>query len=154
MKPFKIEKNSWHFILATKYGYLDSCEFDKQYPEDNPDFCKYVRSVFAGSMLVTAITAMLSAVIFLLVLLPIMNILVYLEYGYLQDPEFVALIGVIIVSFFGASVWFNEDAIQNRRNKRYQKYLQEKKGELPEPSFTQLLYKKFKEKTCFKIEVV
>jgi hypothetical protein len=153
MKPFKIERDSWHFNLATRYGFLNKYDFSEEYPEDNPDFCKYVRSVFAGFALCTAIIAMCSILLGAFVLLPILSIIVYFEYGYLIDPELLWMTAVIIPSLIVASIFLNEEAIENRRKARYQKYLREK-TEPPEPSFSQLLYKKFKEKTCFKIEVV
>lgn len=153
MKPFKISKDSWHFNLATRYGFLGEYEFDLDYTRNTPDFCRYVQSVLAGFALVVGIIALLSTVIAMFVLVPILNLIVYFQYDYIADIYLMIYIGVIYTALILATIYFNEDAVQKRHDKRYAKYRREK-VEPPEPSFAKLCYKKFKEKTCFKIEVV
>jgi hypothetical protein len=153
MKAFKIDRNSWHFNLATRYGFLNSYDFDKEFPEDNPDFCKYVQSTIAGFGLCIAIIAMLAAIGFVMTVLPIIILTAYFQYGALIDAEFLFIVGVIWVALIFGTVYLSEKSMEKRRNAKYQKYLRDKTTP-PEPSFSQLLYKKFKEKTCFRIEVV
>jgi hypothetical protein len=154
MKPFKISKDSWHFNLATQYGFLGAHDFDRYEESSNPDFCKYVQSVIAGFALVVGIITVISAVLAMLVLVPILNLIVYFQYDYVADLELMIFTGVIYAVFIWLVIYFNEGAVENRRKARYEKYRREKFSEPPELSFSQLCYKKFKEKTCFEIEVV
>ena len=154
MKPFKINRDSLHFRLATKYGHLSVSDFDSRYPECVPDFCNYVRAVLGGLFLCIGIILLLSILGMVFIVLPILNLIVYLQHEQLIDPDLI-IVAVFVYSLLGGlAFWCNEDAIEKRRVKRYEKYQLEKDGVAPDPSFVQLCYKKFKEKTCFRIEVV
>lgn len=138
MKEFKLNPNSWHFKLAT----WRETKYEKEYLQRvGTDICSYTKKVLGGLFAWIFLIALLSALVawFGKGLYDI----VMLFFGGENTPFSFSLI-VALISFGGlASVAFVKEYIQDRA-------ASVKDGQ-KEPTFVGLAYRKFKDKTCFKI---
>jgi hypothetical protein len=143
MLTFDLKKDSWHMWLAN-FGNVRIGSYMK---ETGTDICTYTRAVLIG----TAMLAFVSLAVFgfsVWIMLGLYGIFEYFFAGVELPIESATLIGVvlsltILVSWITTTVKIKE-YIQNKRDKAY--------GKPPtSPGFLTLAYRKFKDKTCFKI---
>ena len=155
MKTIELKEGSWHSWLANKGTYRGL------YKGLELDFCSYSRAVFLGTL------RMLCLVIALVVTILTLGSTVYSMWYAIGfyffhlplDKDLVSLgcVGILIflgITFIGLiCVWSD---ILNRRKKRriYESYLSNTLAESKPPSFLSLMYRKWKEKTCFKIKII
>jgi hypothetical protein len=142
MKPYTISSNSWHFRIATTYGYLESY--------DVRDICQYLRSFIVGCVAIVAITTFSALLSFFLLMLPIIVLISQFTVGFhipLDDvlPP-VAISTIFLVTIVWAGYWFEPSRVEAR-------YIARTKRHDHQPSFSQLVYKKFKESTCVRLKV-
>lgn len=149
MMEFELNANSWHFYLAN-YG----ARRIREWRDDN-DFCSYMRAVIKGLMLFTIVYGLALFAIGLT-----LNML-YEFYGFFINDVQLSVWAECTYMIYGIAfamcailffMWFTaEKAIpaiaQTWRNVAYGK----RKEERP-PTFLGLAYRKFKDKTCFKIK--
>jgi hypothetical protein len=133
MKAFTLSNTAWHFRLAN-YGAT------RIWVEDGSDICEYTRAVFAGSflLLLAVIAGALATVWVGLSLFNLYEVAVGAAMLELHTALFLFVMG-IIGFFIGVAVladWYNS------------------RPEKPpvEPGFVKLAYRKFKNKTCVRLE--
>ena len=64
MKPFKINRNSWHYRMNTQL--LNSTYSNRNWEDIHPNFCSYWRAtVLRGSVLLVFLTMLLATIVFL-----------------------------------------------------------------------------------------
>lgn len=143
MKEFNLKYKSWHLWLAN----FGKCRI---HPEYGTDICTYTRAFFVGAFWF-AVCSFCAALFFGWIGHSLYAIVAYVL-GYLQElPEstviFMGVAGVLSLSMI--VVLFYD---------RYQNYKYEKRARdraqgktPPPPGFITLTYRKFKDKTCFKI---
>lgn len=134
MKEFNLKKDSWHYKLVT-FGDPDS----KLKLEYGTDICAYIRMVIKSTLL-WGFIATLSLIIISGVLHSLYDIALFLFFGKetLENGSVIFLSVLAILSgFFGAvalRAWFEVN-----------------RDETKPPSFVTLAYRKFKDKTCSRI---
>ena len=134
MKEFELKKNSWHYKLVTvgspeKIGEL----------EYGVDLCKYIWMVIWAACM-WAIMIWLFAGLCYAVGFSWYSVFNYFAFGeMISEGAFVTLVGQgIILAMFGVLalyVWYKEREVYSKR----------------EPGFVVLSYRKFKDKTCSRI---
>jgi hypothetical protein len=134
MQTITLNKNSWHYRLATKYQ-------DNKYPSEN--FCEYfwavVKGFFAAVLIYVVISILIGGVLDFLIWS-----FVCLNYGYITPNPF-SLVIVFALSWLG--IIFLAAYFKDKKQERL------RLSEVPvKISFFTLAYGKFKEKTCVKIE--
>lgn len=147
-----VNKNSWHYHLATEYGNFNN-------GKEESDFCSYSREVIKGFLMTLVAIGIGSAIGFLYLDLALWTYFC-IHTGHLIEmntPAFVALSATILI---GGSIAWHE--LSNYfADRRYQKErlqaLAEAKREWPEvveapPGFFKLLYTKFNNKVCIKLD--
>ena len=135
MKAFVLDSDSWHFKLAN-YG-------TRRIWSDEPtDICEYTRAVFSGATTFVAL-GLFCIFIATWVGASLYNIfeLVFLgsEQVYPWTGIFIGLVIALIlgVSYGAFKAWREEQRMNEPE---------------PEPGFVKLTYRKFKDKTCARIE--
>ncbi len=140
MKEITVDwKNTWHYRLATYYAYLGN----QAYAHDPDDFCEYVRKTFKGLFLLVFVMAC-AAYVFVS---PLGDLLAWLTVSIQQGMmlsiddvgmRFIILLTIVLAfPLIAAGVYL------------ICKWLD--KDKLDKPSFSGMLYSKFKDKACFKI---
>lgn len=152
MKPFTINKNTWHFKLANQFG--GGVNVSTFNPEYNTDFCSYFWKVFFGAFWFTVVMALVAfatacvADFFAWIIAMIVT-------GHLIDPDGAAVAVILFISLAVLGcVFAGIDKLREiRRNARYEA---EKSGTVADtdPGFFKLSYRKFKEKTCVQLKFV
>jgi hypothetical protein len=150
MMKQEIKHNSWHMWLAN----VGVDNYGKLRPGETIDICQYIRLVLFG--LIKAIGATLIIILFVSwVSFSIGNLIGWLFMDYAIEP--IAVIVWITFGVLGAITTMSHLIITYDRyqNKRYWAKIYKEGGVLPEvkPSFLSLAYRKFKDKTCFKLEI-
>jgi uncharacterized membrane protein len=130
LKPFKINRNSWHYKLNKNF-FNGNSMFYAWEPKHN-NFCSYWRATMFRMVFATALSLWTIAVVAL-----------FSHIAYTQPIEFLSAIGVI-VGFFLLIVGVNLTihVITNRN---------EQKSDKPDSLFVQK-YKAHKSKICPKVE--
>jgi hypothetical protein len=156
MKTETVNVNSWHYRLATTYG--PQSKYELSYGDAN--LCAYIRSVIVGLLIVLLITILGSLLSLAFIGAPIIYIIAsILEIGvHLPIDEYFAiiLIELVLVFIFGVFCFF-ETNIHRKVFYGIQKVTQATgvSKVIPEtPSFVKLAYRKFKEKTCYRLQSV
>ena len=156
MKTETVNVNSWHYRLATTYGLVSTYWLAR----GEGDFCSYLRGVFLGMLFVFLITVLGTILTAGLVGMPLIWLAAsVLELGWHFPPAevgvFLLFDGVIaIMAFFG---WFHLSGNYAKTVKAVKIALganSEKTVVEKEPGFVSLAYRKFKEKTCFRLQSV
>lgn len=154
MKPFTINKNSWHYKLANNFGGGVRSFNDDHHPERNTDFCSYFWKVFFGAFWFTII-CILGA--FLTGCVADFGAWVgaMIVTGHLIQPGSGALVVVafLVLVLIGCIVAGADKLKEVRRNAQYEA---EKLGLIDEsePGFIKMTYRKFKDKTCVQLNFV
>ncbi len=130
MKTYTLKRNSWHYWLA---DFADKVDTDT-------DICTYIRKVFQGVfallILIVACTAVAA-----FIGTGVWNILNVLFFTASLNPA-----GIIFISVFLGAVLVGLN--EYYKNKRTHGSVEHK-----EPGFVSLAYRKFKDKTCFRIRI-
>lgn len=146
MKEFKLNKNSWHFKLATKFGGLDKYDTET-------NICRYFwKGIVLGSAFIAFLAGVISLVLFAL------GGIVY--HWYLLFTTGVVKIGVVFTLLAILTIGigyiikvYHEHRSDKRRALERAKREAERAGTYvePEPGFVKQVYTSFKQKTCHKI---
>lgn len=133
MKAFNLSKDSWHFYVAN-FG------SKRIWVEDGSDICEYTRAVFAGSFLV-----LLSCACALLGVTWV-GCSVYNLYDMMFGNGVLEIYTALLLFMVGMLTVFISIAVfMDWFNSRPEK------PEV-EPGFVKLAYRKFKNKTCFRLD--
>lgn len=156
MKEVKFSQNSWHWRLANTYGNAKTrYDYETETYKYEGDICSYTRSVMwgvLGALLLTAVLGIVAA--------SIANFGAWVVAGIVVGSWVkLDLLGAIIivavcVAAFVALVFYliteHEKWKRRRWELRHERaLLEEDKSE----GFIQAAYRKFKDKTCFRVEV-
>lgn len=148
MKAFELSHDSWHMKLAN-FGKSEWSRIDEG---DRIDFCSYSRRVMWGAILsagaILGATAVVGWIGF-----SIWNVIAWFIYGTaIMFPTGMFLIGtgtiVGIIAIFGAKQYVSDKISDKIDDIKRQHRIQNK-----QPGFFKLAYRKFKDKTCFMLEV-
>jgi hypothetical protein len=162
MKQMTINKDSWHYKLATKFGGLNSYK--------HTDFCSYMRRVSLGFL---ALFGICLGFAFVAYLISSGSFFIYLRVTTGHWPKDgwyapgcildVIILGacVIIGIIAGVAILFDkrakrmEEMLQKRRQADYAYYQEYGSYPVREPEthFIRDAYRAFKEKTCYRINV-
>lgn len=140
MLTFTLKSDSWHYWIANFA--------ERRVTTSGSDICSYTRAFIAG-MIWFLIVAFLSTTLSIWALVSIVDIGNWLIFGgYL--PPYSQVFGLVVVAMAGilgtvAGIMYTKDQIHERSLRNI-----EANRDKP-PSFVKLAYRKFKDKTCFKI---
>ena len=149
MKPLTFSKNSWHYRLVC---------FMKGNCWSN-DFCSYFWEV-VGALVLTIVCFCLGLfTLSVTIVFPLTYLIVGLQYGFFKMPNEVIAglimdIGFIIVTivFYIIERWIPQYQ-ERKRMKHYEEFVKNGyKHVNKEPSFIVQSWRKFKDKTCVKVE--
>jgi hypothetical protein len=133
MKAYNLSKESWHFRLAN-FGAR------RIYPEDGSDICEYIRAMVGGTFLLalSIAGAILGA--------SWVGFSVYNLYEIAIGAGVLEIYTALLLFLLGALALFISVAVvvdwfHNRPDKPE-----------VEPGFAKLAYRKFKNKTCFRLD--
>jgi hypothetical protein len=148
MKTETISKKSWHYRLATRYG--AQSEFDLV--EGDANICEYIRNMFMGLVLIAAIICVITLLSFLFIMQPMIYFLAsILELGWhTPTTEMFVILTVESIAMIVPLIYLFS---QSETYKRLVVVANTPTSEQP-PSFVNLAYRKFKEKTCFRLQSV
>ena len=137
MKAFVLDSNSWHFWLSN-FGAR------RIWPDEETDICEYTRAVISGTFSLFAVT-LFWAIISAWVGFSFYNLGEYL-FGYVDKviPTTVMFFGVILALTGAITYIFIKEKVVD--------YLDNREPSTKEPGFATLAYRKFKDKTCARIE--
>jgi len=149
MMEFELDTKSWHFWLAN-FGTRRVREW-----RDDNDLCSYIRAVFWGSLLFcfTAALCLGFAAITANMLYEIYMIYAY-DAVFTEWGKAAFMLYTIVTLLFGLLVlaWFTHEKAIPAAGTAWRKVMYGKHKEDRPPTFLALTYRKFKEKTCFKIK--
>lgn len=152
MKTETVNAKSWHYRLATTYG--NASKYRLEVGEAN--FCSYFWSCVFGMFLVFSVIIFSSLFSIFLVLMPGVYIAsTILELGFHFPADWFVVAGfvfdAILFMFVAACVAQEKGYIA----KMAESYAKLKPNTPPKPpGFMKLAYRKFKEKTCFRLQSV
>ena len=147
MQAQKLSSNSWHLWLAN-FGVPN--KWDIIEVGDRLDICSYIRRVAWGLLKVVLLTIALIGILYG-VLFSIGNLIGWLFFGYILAEPVGVFWGVVLmmalIVLVGVSVKATSDKVKDvlYKNSRERRNKQ--------PGFLVLAYRKFKDKTCFMVEV-
>lgn len=138
MQSYTLNKNSWHFYLASEWGrhiYLD----------ESMDICTYIRRVIIGAIKLTMASVIVSVVVGLIAAMELafLYCAFQLLFGDLasvtnQHVQGLACVGTVANAALAIAYLVN--------------WYKDKNIQVPTPGFVTLATKKFKSKTCFMVE--
>jgi len=143
MKPIKINKNTWHYQVATKYTYRDIHFVES--------ICEYNRRVFMGLAAICLII-LASSLALLILLSPIFYTVLHLIYGLEFDSDSTesALIVAGIGFYMGILGIYIAHLLTEREYKKV--YEMPENGIERKDSYIKSAWKSFKDKVCVKVE--
>lgn len=149
MKTFNLNKKSWHFWLATRFGVMDKYEKDT-------NFCRYFWSTVLGGFVFSMLTAVVGVATYFV------GWIVYSWYQFFatgftmnEGVKVTLIIGALAAIAYALKLLF-AFLEKRRRAKREAYYAIERAKEEgtyvePEPGFLKQAYRSWKEKTCYKV---
>lgn len=147
-----VNKNTWHYHLATVYG--DFSEW-----KEESDFCSYSRQVIKGFLMTFVAIGLgtLVGVLYLdLVLWSYFSIITG-HMMHIEPPAFIALVASVLM--IGAIAWYYiKEYINDWRFERDKKlrrqgiYRNDEEAVETPPGYFKLLYMKFNEKVCVNLK--
>lgn len=145
----EINHNSWHMWLAN-FAKDEWTRFDIG---DTTDICTYVKAVFWGTLRFIGVAVMVVALVSWTAF-SVGNMFGWLFLDYkLEAPTVIAVFG-FIVSVLLLAFAYGKDRYDAYRRKQYWKRIENGEHSKPrKPGFMALVYRKFKDKTCFKLEI-
>lgn len=152
MKTSLLSKDSWHWHLAHTYGNAkmwDVWDGEKYVDIYEGNFCKYFWQVVGGALWAMVITAILAILGWCIVDFFLWSA-VWLMYHRIDTPMgaalFIGMLGILVFLCVVGGVAHRATALRTKMR-------QKSNYKIHEPGFFTLAYRKFKDKTCFKIEV-
>lgn len=148
MKNITLNRNSYHYLLATRGGFTERPFWLKDDQETEFDFCEYTRKVFKGAFLSLMVLALMSSGLFLVVQL-LMGIGFSLFYGMLIFSEAALFlicaitVGIVLLAAMAIGVAFS-----NWNHAR--KYRVETKSD----SFVSHAYDSLKNRFCLQVSFI
>lgn len=145
MESFKMKSGSWHLWLAN----LFTSKWERFDVGDTTDICTYTRRVIRGAFWGSVAGLVLGAVA-AWIIFSCGNLFGWLLMGY--QLEFVTQLFWFIMACFGImfSIFAAKEKIVEKLDDIGDKFA----NRPPKPpGFLTLAYRKFKEKTCFKLEI-
>jgi len=159
MKEMEINRGSWHYKLAKKFGGLT-------YHHD--DFCSYTRRVLLGMLSLFCLTLLATLAVYMVTS---GAYFIYLRFALGHWPkegwyavgvfiDVVILLVCAIIGIIAGGAWWFERAKDTREERRHQQRVADEEyyarhGSYPvrepETHFIRDSYRAFKEKTCYRI---
>ena len=147
MKALTFNKNSWHFLLATKVaGYNAPYSYEGYICGDSADICTYTRHVMGGLLLLTFAGLLIAGVGFIL-----SNILLGIWFSIMLGMFFFSEVGTVGLVFIGAGGGLF--GLKTLINWYVDRSSSAETIERPD-GFVKHAYKSWKEKYCLKINFV
>jgi hypothetical protein len=152
MKAFTLNVDSWHYKLASGFGY------DPDFKDH--DICAYLRRVLLGMGMMLFFIAIFCGTVFVCSMLLVNMVLgpyFFFVYGLPLNEFAVAGWAIVAASAVAAGIMVSITKLTNRvRAKRYaQMELEDSENYVPpQPRFWKLAYKSYKEKFCARLEFV
>lgn len=149
MKEFTLNANAWHFRLAN-YGQTRIDDYDVEY---GMDICTYVRAVLRG-LLSVLFTVVITVGLTAWVGYSIYDIYQIIAGGPKEVSPGTAIFVAVIAAIIIAGTMAVLGVTVREATYRYRDYSRDKQTTCKEnqPGFIKLAYRKFKDKTCFKIK--
>lgn len=151
MKSTKLNVNSWHYKLASNFGY------DPDFKDH--DICAYTRRVVLGLVLSAFIFVLSVGVVYLIstvVVNMVLGPIFYFMYGVIPDPScFIGWILVasgIVLSLFMLGTAYFRDLYDARRAARKERKLLNAEDPDYSPDFLSRAYAAYKNKFCMRLE--
>jgi len=145
MESFKMKSKSWHLWLANVF----TDKWDKLEAGDTTDICTYTRRVIRGAFWASLATLILGAVA-AWIIFAFGNLFGWILMGY--KLEFATQLFWFIMTCLGivAAIVAGKEKIVEKLDE-----ISDRLADRPprEPGFLTLAYRKFKDKTCFKLEI-
>lgn len=156
MKEVNFSKNSWHWRLAGFYGNAEMrYDYKTETDKYEGDICSYIRSMLHGLFRVVVLTAILG-----LLAASLGNFGAWVVAGFLVGSWVkIDVLGFLIVALtisaaIVAAMFYVASKHEKWKRNRWARkqelaMVEEEKPEM----FIQAAYRKFKDKTCFRVEV-
>jgi hypothetical protein len=148
MKELKISKHSWHYYLITNYTTYNP-------GSDLTDFCSYVRAIFVGLFSIACLIGIGSVFFYGLIVQEVMYIISGFDSHFIDDNNWLKV---------GLIIWFLLTFIAVCSLLKYiTKTTYKKIMNLSSPNYKQVdkpdsviynIYKKYKDKVCYKIKII
>lgn len=156
MKEVKFSQNSWHWRLAHTYGNARTrYDYETETDKYEGDICSYTRSVLLGALAALLLTAVLG-----IIAASIANLGAWVVAGIIVgswvklDPLGAIIIAIAIVAALAALLIYASVEHEKWKRKRWERKHERAMFEEEKPeTFVQAAYRKFKDKTCFRVEV-
>lgn len=150
MESKNFSLNSWHWRLVSGVGTLRGAEYVESGETFSTDICTYIRAVIKA-LIAVAITTLLALGIVFITAHGIAYLAAIILNGALVEPNFHAVVfmvsAVVIGSILGLT-YLHEKYREWKDERDYAKIAS------PKPdSFVTAAYRKFKDKTCFRVNV-
>jgi hypothetical protein len=155
MEELNYKRSSWHYWLATKLGPM-------QRWDDATDFCTYVRAVVVGMLMFCLLSCLGLGLLYCfgdwLGWISAMIKAGHIIWLSGKDPSGAMIFNVVLgvcagIGGFGGGMYWREQA-NHRKAERIWQAKQELGANYvpPEPSFIGHAWKRFKDKTCYKVK--
>lgn len=156
MKEVKFSQNSWHWRLANTYGNAKTrYDYETETNKYEGDICSYTQSVMWGALAALFLTAVLG-----LIAASIANFGAWVVAGFLVgswvkiDALGFLIVALTISAAIVAAMFYVASKHEKWKRNRWARkqelaMVEEEKPEM----FIQAAYRKFKDKTCFRVEV-
>ena len=155
MKPITFSVNSWHYKMVDKVIGLPRGYFNEDLPMD---LCTYFRKLMLCLFMLTVAAAFIIG----LVIIPLADLSAWVLAGLITGWTDTLGVGGVIIGeaiiavLFGiaAGIVFSLEALKKRKQANRLKNREAREAGVPEPtpSIMVELYRKFKDKTCVRIE--
>jgi len=144
---FELSANSWHFKLAN----FGSSEFGRRVSVHGSNICEYIRAMMAGTFwLMVSLTFLGLAALW--VGFSIHDLAMCIMNGGLIAPYTLIFLVLVACAVAVPVVVYLHERHKERKEQAFNEAIMKGEWKEPEPSFLTLAYRKFKNKTCFRIE--
>lgn len=144
---FKLSQNSWHFKLAN----FGVSSFDRRVSSYGSDICEYIRALFVGTFWFCAASAFV-ALVASWIGYSLYDLVTVIIYGGIMSPGTILFLIIVLSLSLIAGVAYLHEVYKDRKEEALREAIMKGEYKEPDPSFMTLAYRKFKNKTCFKIE--
>lgn len=156
MKEVKFSQNSWHWRLANTYGNAKTrYDYETETDKYEGDICSYTRSVMWGALAALLLTAGLG-----LIAASIADFGAWVVVGFLVGTWVkIDVLGFLIIAatfavVVVAAMIYVATKHEKWKRKRWERKHERAMVEEEKPEgFVKAAYRKFKDKTCFRVEV-
>lgn len=150
MESKNFSLNSWHWRLVSGVGTLRGAEYVEAGETYSTDICTYIRAVIKALIAVAIMTLLVLGIVFITAH-GIAYLAAIILNGTFVEPNFHAIVfmvsAIVIISVLGLT--YAHTKYREWKDERdYNKIVSNKPD-----SFVTAAYRKFKDKTCFRVEV-